>query len=245
MPDMIFESDPEFEEYVRTAGSNHFGSSLKTKKKIQETRTFGTHFGSSVKVEEEVNEKMAYAGSNCGHFGSGSSPRGCHLPPLNLLEHKAGENEHVISAVDSADGEGWEQMSILIDSGSTETVAPEKALAGYELISTDWSEMGKGYSAANGTDIPNLGEKIVKGQTQNGMWCTMRFQVCNVTKPLGSVSRICQAGSRVIFGPPDEGSYIEHIVTKKRTMLRQSKGLYYLDMWIAPSTTFPRQGGNM
>ena len=136
-------------------------------------------------------------------------------------------------------------MSILIDSGSTETVAPENTLAGYELVSTDWSEMGKGYSAANGTDIPNLGEKIVKGQTGNGMWCTMRFQVCNVTKPLGSVSRICQAGSRVVFGPPEEGSYIEHITTNKKTMLRQSKGLYYLDMWIAPDSTFPRQGGNM
>jgi hypothetical protein len=238
MPDMIFESDPEFEEYVRTAGSNHFGSSLKTKKKIQETRTFGTHFGSSVKVEEEVNEKMAYAGSNCGHFGSGSSPPGCLL---NLLEHKAGDAENVISAVD----EGWEQMSILIDSGSTETVAPENTLIGYELTSTDWSETGKGYSAANGTDIPNLGEKIVKAQASNGMWCTMRFQVCNVTKPLGSVSRICQAGSRVVFGPHEEGSYIEHVKTRKRTMLRQSKGLYYLDVWIAPSSTFPRQGSNM
>ena len=136
-------------------------------------------------------------------------------------------------------------MSILIDSGSTETVAPENSLLGYELISTDWSETGKGYTAANGTDIPNLGEKVVKGQTKNGMWCTMKFQICNVTKPLGSVSRICQAGSRVVFGPPEEGSFIEHITTKRKTILRQSKGLYYLDMWIAPSSTFHRQGGNM
>ena len=136
--------------------------------------------------------------------------------------------------------EGWEQISILIDSGSTETVAPEGILKGYELISTDWSESGKGYSAANGSEIPNLGEKVVRGQTMNGMWCSMKFQVCSVTKPLGSVSRMCQAGSRVIFCPPEEGSYIEHVATKKRTFLRQSHGLYFLDMWIAPASVFAR-----
>jgi hypothetical protein len=157
---------------------------------------------------------------------------------INPLEHKGAEIENTINAVE----EGWEFMSILIDSGSTETVAPSKALAGYELVSTDWSETGKGYSAANGTDIPNLGEKIVKGQTATGMWCTMRFQICDVTKPLGSVSRICQAGSRVVFAPPEEGSYIEHVKSGKRSMLRQCKGLYFLDMWISPSSGFTRPG---
>ena len=156
---------------------------------------------------------------------------------VNLFEHSAQrEPENVLNNLE----EGWEQISILIDSGSTETVAPEGILKGYELISTDWSETGKGYSAANGTEIPNLGEKLVRGQTMNGMWCSMKFQVCSVTKPLGSVSRMCQAGSRVIFCPPEEGSYIEHVATKKKTYLRQSKGLYFLDMWIAPASVFTR-----
>ena len=158
---------------------------------------------------------------------------------INLLEEKTGE---AMNEINNIEEEGWEFMSILIDSGSTETVAPIAALKGYEIVSTDWSESGKGYAAANGTDIPNLGEKTVKGQAANGMWCTMRFQVCGVTKPLGSVSRICQAGSRVVFGPPDEGSYIEHVTTGRRTTLRQCKGLYFLDMWIAPASAFGRQG---
>jgi hypothetical protein len=160
---------------------------------------------------------------------------------VNLFEHKNDNEEKSENSINTVE-EGWEFLAILIDSGSTETVAPPDTLKGYDLVSTDWSEAGKGYSAANGTDIPNLGEKIVRGQASNGMWCTMRFQICSVTKPLGSVSRICQAGSRVVFGPPEEGSYIEHVVTGKRTMLRQSKGLYYLDVWIAPATTFRRQG---
>jgi hypothetical protein len=160
---------------------------------------------------------------------------------INLLEHKANEIENVLNNVDD-ENKGWEFISILIDPGSTETVAPDSSLSEYKLTATDWSEAGKGYTAANGTDIPNLGEKVVRGQAANGMWCTMRFQICSVTKPLGSVSRICQAGSRVVFGPPSEGSYIEHVTTGRRTMLRQSKGLYYLDMWIAPESVFPRPG---
>jgi len=148
MPDTIYESDSEFEEYLRTG--THFGSSPTNEKVQQETRNFGSRsFGSrpgtEVKKDKE-GTKATYAGSNCGHFGSGSSPTGRHL---NLLEHNAEDAENMISAVE----EGWEQMSILIDSGSTETVAPENALIGYELMSTDWSEMGKGYSAANGTEI--------------------------------------------------------------------------------------------
>jgi hypothetical protein len=195
MADLVDSSDSEDEQDDRT--SNPFGSSPMNKKVQQETRNFGSrHFGSSpgTKEKNEDSEKKD-ADSNCDfHFGSGSSLIGRHLTSvnndttnndkkvrnlLNLLEHKAKETEHTINAV----GEGWEQMSILIDSGSTETVAPENALIGYELTSTDWSETGKGYSAANGTEIPNFGEKIVKAQTGNGMWCTMRFQVCDVTKP--------------------------------------------------------------
>ena len=88
-----------------------------------------------------------------------------------MLEERANDAENTINNIE----EGWEFISILIDSGSTETVAPIDSLKGYELISTDWSEAGKGYSAANGSDIPNLGEKVVKGQAANGMWCTMRF----------------------------------------------------------------------
>jgi hypothetical protein len=159
---------------------------------------------------------------------------------VNLFEHEKEEQRN--GAINNVETEGWELLSILIDSGSTETVTPKASLAGHKLVATDWSEQGKGYSAANGTEIPNLGEKTVRGKTLDGMWCSMTFQSCDVTKPLGSVSRICQAGSRVIFGPPNEGSYIEHVKTKRKTWLRQARGLYYLDMWIAPESVFTGQG---
>ena len=76
---------------------------------------------------------------------------------MNTVRKKKTEN--VLNNLE----EGWENISILIDIGSTETVAPEGILTGYELVSTDWSESGKGYSAANGSEIRNLGEKVVRG----------------------------------------------------------------------------------
>ena len=61
----------------------------------------------------------------------------------------------------------------------------------------------------------------------------MTMQVAEkVTKPLGSVSRICAAGHRVIFD--DDGSYIEHKETGVRTWLRQRDGIYVLEAWVAP-----------
>eukprot|EP00973_Karenia_brevis_P032750 4520451-Karenia_brevis.AAC.1 len=61
----------------------------------------------------------------------------------------------------------------------------------------------------------------------------MRFQVCPVTKPLGSVSRMTQAGNRVVLDSIDapEGSYIENKATGERLYLRQENGVYLLDTW--------------
>ena len=72
----------------------------------------------------------------------------------------------------------------------------------------------------------------------------MRFQVCPVTKTLGSVSRMTKAGNRVVFnaeGDP-EGSYIENKWTGAHTYMRQENGVYLFDAWIKPPQGFHRQG---
>ena len=43
----------------------------------------------------------------------------------------------------------------------------------------------------------------------------MRFQVCDVAKPQGSVSKIYAQGHKVVFD--DEGSYVKNKRTGKRT----------------------------
>ena len=68
--------------------------------------------------------------------------------------------------------------------------------------------------------------------THDGGIRAMNLQVVDVRKPLGSVSRICAAGHRVVFD--DEGSYIEHKTSGEINWLREEGGNYMLDVWVVP-----------
>ena len=73
----------------------------------------------------------------------------------------------------------------------------------------------------------------------------MKIQMCDnldTNKFLASVSRINQAGHRVVFDDPRQGSYIESKSNGSKTFLRQESGVFYLDLWINPDSIFARQG---
>jgi hypothetical protein len=55
-----------------------------------------------------------------------------------------------------------------------------------------------------------------------------------VSRPLGSVKRICQSGHRVMFD--EEGSYIENKTTGEINWLREENGNYIMDLWVVPAT---------
>ena len=78
----------------------------------------------------------------------------------------------------------------------------------------------------------NIGEKFVEVVDENGTTTWAKFQVfrgLGKDKVLGSVSRLVQAGHRVVFQSPELGSYIENVVNGYLTYLRQSNGSYFLD----------------
>ena len=108
---------------------------------------------------------------------------------------------------------------------------------------------GKAYSAANGHTIKNEGERLVSMVTKEGQWKNMTFQVCDVTRPLASVSKIVEAGHSVIFNPSHDarGSYIQNHATGERTWPTARDGVYVLETKVAPSMhqttpSFTRQG---
>ena len=72
----------------------------------------------------------------------------------------------------------------------------------------------------------------------------MTFQVCDVTKPLASVSKICENGHSVVFSPSwgQRGSYIVSHENGEKIWLTPKDGVYVLEAKIAPRRWQPEQG---
>jgi hypothetical protein len=136
----------------------------------------------------------------------------------------------------------------MVDSGASETVANEETFDEFPTYET--SVTGTEYSSASsgGPAIKNTGEKMIEVMNQNGEMNYMKVQMCSNLNPkkfLSSVSRITQAGHRVVFDEPEAGSYIENKKTGTKTWLRQESGVYYLDLWVSTASTFGRQVAHM
>ena len=97
------------------------------------------------------------------------------------------------------------------------------------------------YEVANGQRIPNLGEKLFVGSSHDeGHLRNIKAQVCDVSKPLMSVSRLVKAGHSVVFGP--EAAYIEDGTTRERMRLHESGGMFTLKMWVENKAAAPASG---
>ena len=114
---------------------------------------------------------------------------------------------NALASQEQMESNGWQLLSIIIDSGAAETVIPHKQVQGYKIQETSDSKAGLCYASATGDPIPNMGEQILPLGTAEGTWRSMRFQAAPVERPLGSVMRICEAGHRVVFDA-EEGIYI-------------------------------------
>jgi len=126
----------------------------------------------------------------------------------------------------------WVEIDVAIDSGATETVMSEETLNGViDIKESAACKRGIVYEVADGTQIPNLGERQFLGIMEDGSAKGVTAQVCAVNKTLMSVSKIANKGNRIVFD--DDGSYIEHKVTGEKSWLTLSGGMYYLKMWVS------------
>ena len=95
---------------------------------------------------------------------------------------------------------------------------------------TEASKRGLKYRAANGTAIINEGERSLKGYTNEANLVDMAMQVCEVTKPLGSVRAMVKAGNKVVFD--EGGSYIIHKASGVKTAIEDRNGAFVFDIWV-------------
>ena len=123
-----------------------------------------------------------------------------------------------------------------MDSGAGECVCGPQHFQGIET-QTDPERAGAGteYICADGGRIPNMGEKLVCGVSEEGSKLSINFQVTTVDKPLIAVSKLTAAGHQVWFGK--QHGVITHGVTGKTTTFEKKNGVYVLRVWAPKPAT--------
>lgn len=133
--------------------------------------------------------------------------------------------------------EEGEWMTLTVDSGASENVIGRDMAPQSPTRPSAGSRAGVKYMAANGSIMPNRGEKDVKVVTEEGDHCTLRMQVTDVQKALVSVSKICDAGHEVTF--TKDGGEIKHIQSGQTTKFKRADDVYRLNVKL--NTVFSRR----
>ena len=122
-------------------------------------------------------------------------------------------------------------MPIAMDSGSMANVTPPRIFS-CTVQATEASKRKEVFHGADNSAILNLGSQSVSGKSdsENPVAISVDFEVANITRPLGSVSKLVRKQNKVVF---DEGdSYIENKRTGEKVPLREENCLFYLDIWV-------------
>ena len=160
----------------------------------------------------------------------------CARVPHCRLEHGLVEKLSPVVAIEAesvnaaTEDPGWEEVSLAVDCGATETVIPPDILEDVELRQRGPYKRGVEHEVANGVQIPNLGERKFRGVTAEGSMKSAAAQVCEVNTGLLSVKKVTSAGNRVVFD--EEGSCIQNKMSREVTRIKEVGGMYELTMWV-------------
>jgi hypothetical protein len=145
--------------------------------------------------------------------------------------------------------EDWEDLEVemVLDSGCCVHILDATQDApGYTLQESEGSRNGRGFIAANGDRIPNEGEVCLNLEAPNGKggMQPMRstFQSSRVSRPLMSVSQICDHGFKCIFDKTQ--ATVVDSEGKPRFVCERKGGLYTSPMKVKappPPAPFQRQ----
>ena len=127
-------------------------------------------------------------------------------------------------------------IKVLVDSGAAENVIPPGLLPDFEIKEGEAKRNNVRHTTVDGNELPNLGEICLPFRTKEGHKCGVTFQVCDVSRPLLSVTAFTAKGNVVAFH--DHGGTITGKDGKKMSFRKES-GVYILEMYVAP---FPGPG---
>lgn len=156
-------------------------------------------------------------------------------------------NEGILSSM--GEQEEWVTLDTVVDSGAADSVAPMEMAYWLPLDPSPGSMRGQTWQSACGEVLPNLGERKIKGYTEEGEPVEAVYQIAEVSKALGSVTRTCDRGNRVVFEA--DGGYIENLASGRKTRFNRENNVYVMKTWVRrpaakatarPSAVFSRQG---
>ena len=154
-------------------------------------------------------------------------------PPTGSV-HVLREKNPQLSALSPG---GWEKITLIVDSGASDTVMPPKVCKAAEIRHS--SKVGTIYEVADGSEAKNLGEKLceMKVNEDDTTGLEIAFQVVDkVNKALLSVHRVCEQGHDVVFSKR-KGDYIFLNGNSETSIpLRSVAGTYEIDVWIRPGS---------
>ena len=128
-----------------------------------------------------------------------------------------------------------------MDSGASESVAPPDMCPLYPINESEGSKAGVKYRTASNTSIPNLGEQTLNVFLEDGRETNVKYNIADVSRPLNSISEICDGGNQVIFGKG--GGIIFNLENGSETYFRREGGIYVMDFYVSQSSNpFQRPG---
>ena len=130
---------------------------------------------------------------------------------------------------------GWEKITLIVDSGASDTVMPPKVCRAAEIRHS--SKVGTEYEVADGGVARNLGEKLceMKINETDTIGLEIAFHVVDkVNKALLSVHRVCMQGHDVVFSEAKGNYILLNGSTDDVIPLRTVGGTYEIDVWIRP-----------
>ena len=147
-----------------------------------------------------------------------------------LEEEDVQELEAQIQGVD-LDGKGkWVGTAeIVVDSAADESVCPWEWAKAFKTLEVAEERKMKLRNAGGGR-INHYGEKMVNftAGDQDSL-IGMKFQVCDVQRPLAAVWRMVEQGNVVRFGPKASDNYIYNADRDEKIMLRRKGRSFVLD----------------
>ena len=128
---------------------------------------------------------------------------------------------------------GWGNDALVqcvVDSGAGASVGP-RGLAGPNGIKESaGSKAGQTFTSASGKIMKHEGEVSLNCLTSTGTGMTAVFQIADITRPLLSVSKICENGNMISCG--SNGGVSHHLESGTKTFFGRSNGIYVIDLYI-------------